>query len=71
MSKVKFKVIDMLGMKPIELKAQVLPRVGETIWLAKEEAEVMFVDHSFQRDVRGGYSFKEYVVIVKWKWEQS
>jgi len=67
MSKVKFKVIDMLGMEPVELKAAALPHVGETIWLAKEEGEVMYVDHSFKRDVRGGYSFKEYVVIVEWK----
>lgn len=67
MKGVKFKVIDMLGMEPVELKAPVLPRIGETIFLAKEEAEVLFVDHSFQRDVRGGYSFKEYVVVVKWK----
>lgn len=67
MSKVKFKVIDMVGMEPVELKAAALPRVGETIWLAKEQGEVLFVDHSFQRSVTGGYSFKEYVVIVKWK----
>lgn len=67
MKGVKFKVIDMLGMEPITLKAPTLPRVGETIFLAKEECEVLYVDHSFQRDIRGGYSFKEYVVIVKWK----
>lgn len=68
MSKVKFKVIDMVGMEPVELKAAALPRVGESIWLGKEQGVVLFVDHSFQRDIRGGYSFKEYVVIVRWKY---
>lgn len=68
MSKIKFKVIDMVGMEPVELKAATLPRVGESIWLGKEQGTVMFVDHSFQRDIRGGYSFKEYVVIVRWKY---
>lgn len=67
MKNVKFKLIDMLGSDPVTLKAPSLPRVGETIFLGKEEAEVIYVDHSFQRDVRGGYCFKEYVVIVKWK----
>lgn len=67
MKGVKFKVIDMLGMEPVSMKAPVLPRVGDTIFLAKEECEVIHVDHAFQRDIRGGYSFKECIVIVKWK----
>lgn len=67
MKGVKFKVIDMLGMEPVELKAPILPRVGDTIWLAKEQGTVSYVDHSFQRDIRGGYSFKGYIVIVEWK----
>jgi len=64
---VKFKVIDMLGMEPVKLKAPVLPRVGDTLYLANEIGEVIYVDHVFQRCVTGGYSFKEYVVMVKWK----
>lgn len=67
MKGVKFKLIDMLSINTVELKANCLPRVGESLWLGKDQGVVKYVDHVFQRDIRGGYSFKEYVVIVEWR----
>lgn len=66
MKGVKFKLTDMLDMAPIEMKAPTLPRVGDTIHLANEEGVVFLVECKFQHSVTGGYSFKEYVVIVEW-----
>lgn len=67
MKGVKFKLIDMVNDDCIKLKAPTLPRVGETIYLASASCEVIYVDHVYQRCVTGGYVFKEFVVVVKWK----